>query len=252
MTLNFKKNILIKGKIRCLTGLHVGGVAETMEIGGTDSPVIMDRLKNIPIIPGSSLKGKIRSLLELRYGMYREKGEVHSCDDPDCMLCLIFGRGATEEVGAGPTRLIVRDAFPTEETRGEWGKNEDLVHGTEIKGENWINRITSAATPRFIERVPAGSEFDFEMIYSVYQEEDFDRLKVLFEGMCLLEDNYLGGSGSRGYGKICFKDLEFKQKTKIDYQEGNEWQDVKGAEDLRTPGEILSWLKDQKMKVDLV
>jgi len=86
------------------------------------------------------------------------------------------------------------------------------------------------------------------MIYSVYQEEDFDRLKVLFEGMCLLEDNYLGGSGSRGYGKICFKDLEFKQKTKIDYQEGNEWQDVKGAENLRTPSEILSWLKDQKMK----
>jgi CRISPR-associated protein Csm3 len=281
MTLKFDKNIRIKGKLVCLTGLHVGGVAETMEIGGTGDPVIMDRIKNIPIIPGSSLKGKIRGLLELNGGLYGQKGDVcrywtnkeikeleekinkeHDENKKEELnaelesvkkvlpmkreLCLVFGRGASEEVEAGPTRLIVRDAFPTEETRKIWERNEDLVHGTEIKGENAINRITSEANPRFPERVPAGSEFNFEMIYSVYQKKDLDRLKKLFEGMSLLEDNYLGGSGSRGYGKIGFKDLEFMQKTKEDYQEGKEWEVVKGTESLKIPSAILNWLKDQK------
>ncbi|KAF5434827.1 CRISPR-associated protein Csm3 [Candidatus Methanophagaceae archaeon] len=283
MTLKFDKNIRINGKIVCLTGLHVGGVAETMEIGGTGNPVIMDRIKNIPIIPGSSLKGKIRGLLELNGGLYEQKGDVcrywtnkeieelekrinkeHDENKKEELnaelesvkkvlpmkrdLCLVFGRGASEEVEAGPTRLIVRDAFPTEETRKIWERNEDLVHGTEIKGENAINRITSEANPRFPERVPAGSEFNFEMIYSVYQKKDLDRLKMLFEGMSLLEDNYLGGSGSRGYGNIGFKDLEFMQKTKEDYQEGKEWEVVKGTESLKIPSAILNWLKDQKSK----
>ena len=245
MVLNFERNILVKGKIVCLTGLHVGGVSETAEIGGTDSPVILDRLNNSPIIPGSSLKGKMRALIELKDGKYNEHGKVHSCDTPDCPICLIFGRGATESVEAGPTRLIVRDAVPTGETIEEWDKNEDLVHGTEIKGENWINRITSEAHPRFLERVPAGSKFDFEMVYSIYQKDDFDRLKQLFEGMCLLEDDYLGASGTRGYGKIRFEELEFKQKTKQDYQDGNDWKIVEGAKELRTPSAILSWLKSR-------
>jgi CRISPR-associated protein Csm3 len=259
MTLKFEKNIRIKGKIVCLTGLHVGGVVETMEIGGTDNPVIMDRIKNVPIIPGSSLKGKIRALLELRDGLYEQKGDVcrywtnkeieefekrikkeqdgnkkeelnaelESVNKVLRMkrdLCLVFGRGASEEVEAGPTRLIVRDAFPTEETIRIWERNEDLVHGTEIKGENAINRITSEANPRFLERVPAGSEFDFEMIYSVYQKEDLDLLKRLFDGMSFLEDNYLGGSGSRGYGKIRFKEIQVMVKTTGDYRAGNDWQ----------------------------
>ena len=245
MTLSFERNILIKGKIVCMTGLHVGGVSETMKIGGTDSPVILDRQSNVPIIPGSSLKGKMRALIELEGGQYNKHGAVHSCTKPDCPICLIFGRGATEDVEAGPTRVIVRDAVPTDETIENWDKNEDIVHGTEIKGENWINRITSAATPRFMERVPAGSKFEFEMVYSIYQKEDFDRLKILFEGMCLLEDNYLGASGTRGYGKIRFDDLEFKQKTKQDYQEGNDWKVVEGAKELKTPSAILGWLKSQ-------
>lgn len=280
MELNFERNILIKGKVVCETGMHVGGVAETTEIGGTDSPVILDRLKNRPIIPGSSLKGKIRALLELESGLYEQNGgvcrywsdkEIEKFEEGISKerdenkkkelraelesvkgvlrekreLCLIFGRGATENIEAGPTRLIVRDAFPTDETIEKWDKNEDLVHGTEIKGENVINRITSEANPRFPERVPAGSEFDFEMVYSIYHKDDFDRLKILFEGMCLFEDNYLGASGTRGYGKIRFDDLEFKQKTKQDYQEGNDWNVVEGAKELKTPSAILGWLKSQ-------
>lgn len=259
MTLKFEKNIRIKGEIVCLTGLHVGGVADTMEIGGTGNPVIMDRIKNVPIIPGSSLKGKIRGLIELRDGLYEQKGDVcRYWTDKEIEeleerinkeqdgnkkeelyvefesvkkilpmkrdLCLVFGRGASEEVDAGPTRLIVRDAFPTEETIRIWERNEDLVHGTEIKGENAINRITSEANPRFPERVPAGSKFNFEMIYSVYQKNDLDLLKRLFDGMSFLEDNYLGGSGSRGYGKIRFKEIQVMVKTTGDYRSGNDWQ----------------------------
>ncbi len=245
--LSFKKNILIKGKIVCETGLHIGGVAESTEIGGTDNPVIIDKLKNVPIIPGSSLKGKIRSLLELEKGLYEEDGKFckYPCDggingkEDKRDLCILFGKGANEEAKIGPTRLIVRDAYPTEETINKWKNNEDLVHGTEIKGENWINRITSQADPRFIERVPAGSEFEFEIICSIYEYKDFNRLKMLFEGMCLLEDNYLGGSGSRGYGKIKFKDLELKEKTKEDYQGGEDWKKVKDAES-KTPKNILN------------
>lgn len=240
MTLNFDKNILIRGNILCKTGLHIGAVMESIDIGGIDAFVIRDMKTGRPYIPGSSLKSKIRSLLELRDSRYPTSGKRKglSCDCGKCDICLIFGHTNKEEK-TGPTRLIVRDTEPVKLI------GEEFV---EIKGENVINKITSEANPRFLDRVPAGSEFDFEMIYSIYQKEDLDRLKLLFEGMCLLEDNYLGGSGSRGYGKIKFESLEFKQKTKIDYQEGNEWQDVKGAEDLRTPGEILSWLKDQKMK----
>jgi CRISPR-associated protein Csm3 len=224
--------------------MHIGGVKESMEIGGTDNPVILDPRTNRPIIPGSSIKGKMRSLIELQ-GEYAldDRGNLHFCDDPDCDLCIVFGRGATEDVESGPTRLIVRDAHPTEGTCDWWGRNEDLIHGTEIKGENWINRITSEAVPRFIERVPAGSEFEFEMIYSVYQTNDFpERLKLVFEGMHLLEDNYIGASGSRGYGKMRFKDIELKQKTKNDYISGDDWETVNGTDRIGTTQGLLKWL----------
>jgi CRISPR-associated protein Csm3 len=241
----FQKNILISGILVCDTGVHIGGVKESMEIGGTDSPVILDPRTNLPIIPGSSIKGKMRSLIELQGEYALDDGKPHSCDKPGCDLCIVYGRGAKEAVKSGPTRLIVRDAHPTKETRDWWDRSEDLVHGTEIKGENWINRITSAADPRFIERVPARSEFKFEMIYSVYQTNDFpERLKLVFEGMHLLEDNYIGASGSRGYGKMRFKDIELKQKTKEDYMNGDDWAAVDDTGELKTTQAILKWLNN--------
>ncbi|MEA2074233.1 MAG: type III-A CRISPR-associated RAMP protein Csm3 [Euryarchaeota archaeon] len=242
MELNFEKNIRIKGTIVCETGLHISRAMESIDIGGVDAFVIRDMRTGRPYIPGSSLKGKIRSLLELEYGQYPTSGSRKglSCNCGECDICLIFGH-TNKEKETGPTRIIVRDTEPTEAV------GEEVV---EIKGENTINRITSEASPRFFERVPAGSKFNFEMIYSVYHKGDLDRLKMLFEGMSHLEDNYLGGSGSRGYGKIRFEDLEFKQKTKQDYQEGNDWKVVEGAKELKTPSAILSWLKGQGSKQD--
>lgn len=226
MILKFIKNVRITGDLICLTGLHIGSVKDSLGIGGSDSPVVLDKIKNIPIIPGSSLKGKMRSQLELTTEKWlTPDGKVHSCEDENCDLCVTFGRGATGEIESGPTRLIVRDAFPTEETRQHWDNAEDVVRGTELKGENYLNRLTSAATPRFIDRVPAGSIFSFEMIFSMYCSDDVKRLGVVFRGMQLLEDSYLGGSGTRGYGKIAFQNISMAERSAEDYLDGREWQE---------------------------
>lgn len=227
MNVKFVKNIRITGDLVCLTGLHIGSVKDSLGIGGSDSPVVLDKIRNVPIIPGSSLKGKMRSLLELTTDKWlSDGGKVHSCQDEDCDLCVVFGRGATENIAAGPTRLIVRDAFPTDATCQMWENAEDVVRGTELKGENFLNRLTSAATPRFIDRVPAGSVFSFEMIFSVYCPEDLKRLAVVFRAMQLLEDSYLGGSGTRGYGKVAFQSVSLSERSGEDYLNGRGWTAV--------------------------
>lgn len=240
--MEFNGNFMIKGKIECVTGIHVGGLAESIKIGGTDAPVIIDRLTNSPYLPGSSIKGKMRSLLELKHGdkWLEGDGNVHTCEDETCDLCITFGRDASKTVAAGPTRLIVRDSRPDQGTLDLWDKSEEIMHGTEVKGENTINRMTSGASPRFIERVPAGSKFDFEMIYSEYDEKDAGRMKLVFEAMTLLEDNYLGASGSRGYGKVKFTDIEVLLKSKEDYLKGEDWKTFKKLSGLSTAREILA------------
>lgn len=212
--IEFDRNVLISGKVICKTGLHIGGAKEELEIGGTDSPVIIDLKTRTPVIPGSSLKGKMRALLELRDKKYSKDGSPHAhgekCRDHDCKICTIFG--SSEDVQRGPTRLIVRDAFM------------DVGPEIEIKAENVINRLTgkSEVGPRFLERVPAGSEFNLDMVYSIYNDKDLSNLRTVFEAMSLLEDNYLGGSGSRGYGKVEYKDIQVLVKTKEDYINGVE------------------------------
>ena len=213
--------IIFRGVIKALTGLHVGASKETMEIGGLDSPVIKNPATGEPYIPGSSLKGKLRSLLELKLHtegkieFNRDIGRpgnrilVHVCDSEDdafeCEVCRIFGTSGKGEKPDGtpnsnfPARIKVRDAEFTEYSR-RYTENE-----TEIKFENSLDRITSASNPRQIERVPAGSEFELEIIYNV---EDLNQLKDdiqnLLYTMELLEDDALGGHGSRGYGKVKF------------------------------------------------
>ena len=230
--------VLIKGKIKAKSGLAIGGSTVGLDIGGVDNPVIKDA-EGKPYIPGSSLKGKMRSLLEKELGLATEdervwvvKGRVsiHMCNEPDCKVCNIFGRNNGKQTKVSgeeieitqttPTRLIVRDAFLTEESE-KWLKElpTDLEY-TEVKFENVIDRITSAANPRQMERVPTGAEFDFEMIYNVFNEKDKENLKEVFEAMKLLEDDYLGSSGSRGYGKIKFENVNIYWNSKEDYEKG--------------------------------
>ncbi len=213
MSIQFKKFIKISGKIKCLTGLHIGASKDVMEIGGIDNPIIRDPLSNMPYIPGSSLKGKLRSLLEMEIdGKLNSNGGVHSCKESDCQICCIFGSSVENAGDRGPTRLIVRDAFLTEHSKEKLESlREKGLNCTEEKFENVINRLTSRAEhPRQTERVPAGTNFKFEMVYKVFErngdngENDLKMFNWLLHGLYMMGFDALGGSGSRGYGKIQF------------------------------------------------
>ncbi|MEM2162747.1 MAG: type III-A CRISPR-associated RAMP protein Csm3 [Candidatus Nitrosocaldus sp.] len=226
-TLKLIAKVEIDGTIRCITGLHIGGAKEKVEIGGVDNPVIRDPLDDYPYIPGSSLKGAMRSKLELLNSLPLQQVKrstppirMHQCDDNDCIHCMIFGRPASAN-GTMPTALYVYDAFPTDETRKKWDELEDYI---EIKYENQLDRITSAANPRQIERVPAGSEFNFTMLYTIYDANNNrleDALRYIFTGLKLIEDEYIGGYGSRGSGRVKFKDISIKVKSKEYYMTGD-------------------------------
>ena len=217
----FKENFVIKGKLVCETGLHIGGANDAINIGGADSILIRDSVSDLPFIPGSSLKGKLRSLLELNdkksiQSVLEKKGK--SSTDEDSIAVKIFGISSDKKNNLKyPTRLIVRDSFPTEESIKLWEKQEEVVRGSELKWENTIDRITSRANPRSLERIPKGSSFNFEFIFSVY-EEDENNLMGLFEAMRLLEDNYLGGSGSRGFGKVKFTNISITKRGQDYYK----------------------------------
>jgi len=222
----FKGNVILQGKITALTGLHIGGSKDSMEIGGIDLPVIRDAYTRYPYIPGSSIKGKMRMLLEFAVGCITN-GETCSCEEsPE--ICRIFG-SANKNEAIGPTRLILRDAYPTEETKKMWENLDSDLLFTEYKGENKIDRLTSQANPRFIERVVSGSEFEFEMIYSIYDingNDDLSNLGLVFRAMRLLQDSALGGHGSRGYGKIKFTIEKLTPVSVKDYQTGKRKESV--------------------------
>ncbi|MGQ3684151.1 MAG: type III-A CRISPR-associated RAMP protein Csm3 [Candidatus Loosdrechtia sp.] len=228
--------VIISGTLECLTGLHIGASKENMEIGAIDSPVVRDPVTREPYIPGSSLKGKLRALLEKALclidrrdiGTRNNPVKIHVCEDAakahNCQLCRIFGSTGYNGGKNFPARLIVRDLRLTAESRD---KLEDIDTGlqyTEWKFENAIDRITSAANPRQLERVPRGAEFDFELIYNVedvnQMKEDIENIKL---AISITEADALGGHGSRGYGKVKFnikgiagKTIEgFKDKTLV-------------------------------------
>lgn len=206
----------ITGTIQLKSGLHIGAGDTEMRIGGTDNPVVKHPHTNEPYIPGSSLKGKTRSLLELSSGLMGMTGgaplevkhykKLEGGDKETCKAILsLFGAGgadADEKNEIGVTRLSFADA-PLSEA---WKNKAMTAHltFTEVKSENSINRIKGTAeNPRFTERVPAETEFSFSISLKVLQgDEGLEDL--LFKGLKLLEQDALGGSGSRGYGKIKF------------------------------------------------
>lgn len=194
--------ILIKGEIEIITGLHIGGTEAYSAIGTVDSPVIRDSLSGIPIIPGSSLKGKMRYLLYRTFGA----SSKHNSDDKKVLR--LFGSSGGDS-GIMPSRLKFSDCFMKDEKVKEL--KEANIRLTEIKTENTIDRTTSRAMPRQIERVVRGTVFEFEIIYDVMEEykeeleEDFQNISL---AMKLLQNDYLGGHGSRGSGRIRFNNIE--------------------------------------------
>jgi CRISPR-associated protein Csm3 len=233
--------LILEGELQCETGLHIGAGKGSLEIGGSDNPVVKDALGH-PYIPGSSLRGKIRSLLEQFSGaavpselvyLSRRKGQevrIHQSDRPDDDICLLFGRNASrmervtgepvDSHNASPARLAVFDA-PLEMESITVSMRENLDDElTEVKSENAIDRITSQANPRTLERVPAGARFRVRFIMDVLCDEDAPLFSQLVQGLRLLEDDALGGGGSRGSGRVKFANLKLIWRNREYYASG--------------------------------
>ncbi len=218
----------ISGVIRVETGLHIGAGSEFTQIGGVDNPIVRLVENQYPYIPGSSLKGKLRSLHELSKGNVKEDGRPHSCNNDKCVTCRLFGVGASETSKVGPCRIVVRDCMICEDDPTT-KRVKDLSDGlpyTEEKTENAINRITGATQTkkgplRKTERVPAGVAFNLDISLRIMDTDDDEEklLDALKKSMRLLEKDGLGGSISRGYGKIRFENLTIDGKP-FNLQEG--------------------------------
>lgn len=220
----FSGKYIIKADLRCLTGLHIGGTDEGFEIGGMDNPVIKDPITGYPYIPGSSLKGKMRSLLEwannkVNFKQENGKWKGKLCECGTCDICFIYGCSAAASIKE-PTRLTVRDSFPKKSAIENWRNYLGENIYTEVKTENTIDRLTSEANPRSMERIPADSVFEIEILFDLYKSDDVLKIKKVFEGMMLLEDSALGGSGSRGSGKVVFENIAIVKRG-LDYYAEN-------------------------------
>ncbi|MEO0020720.1 MAG: type III-A CRISPR-associated RAMP protein Csm3 [candidate division WOR-3 bacterium] len=222
--------VIISAEIVALTGIRVGGSQTGLKIGGPDSPVISDAY-GVPYIPGSALRGKMLTLTERKLAKPpSQHGGRHMCSSGSlCEVCKIWGVLGVSGSANGETvtlgRLLVRDVPLDQSTiTPEMQKNMDLKY-TEVKFETAIDRRTGTAlhgSLRQIERVPAGAIFrPAEFIFNIYEDGDKDLLKHLFEAMALLEDDYLGGMGSRGYGKVKFENIRVWWNKKEDYEKGN-------------------------------
>lgn len=201
--------IKITGTIEVRTGLHIGGDDSFSAIGAIDSPVVRDPLTRLPIIPGSTLKGKLRSLLARDKGSVPQKGtKGFEADPPEVKR--LFGSADKNSNATGDgiqmSRLQFSDCFLL--------NKEELPQVFENKFENTIDRLTSVANPRQIERVVRGAKFGMEIIYNVEDpeqiDEDFANIRAAIN---LLQNDYLGGGGTRGNGRVAITDLSAKAVT---------------------------------------
>lgn len=211
------KMVKYVGEMELLSGLAIKGSNDDLNIGRADSEVIKNPITKMPYIPGSSLKGKMRSLLELKYRKTgdEKKGKITirkgstpcKCGEKDCFVCTIFGAHMKPGASSAPTRIIVRDCNLTQDSVALI-RNLPLDSGNflETKFENIINRNDgTAGSPRAVERVPAGLKFTVNIVLQIFEGDNEKDMKgKVEEALSLLENSYLGGSGSRGYGHVKF------------------------------------------------
>jgi len=212
--------IYIKGLLETKTGLHIGGNSDFSAIGAVDTVVVRDPFTRRPYIPGSSLKGKMRYLLTRVFasnGMLKDI-QKESADNPDdYKIMRLFGSSSPKII---LSRLQFWDVFLNEQSIEKLSKADTDLYLTEIKYENSIDRITSIANPRQIERVPAGALFDFNLVYNIEDENELQEdMKNVGYAMMLLEHDYLGGHGSRGYGKVQFSDESMQMDIKLFFKD---------------------------------
>jgi len=229
--MQLKKIVKITGTIQVETGLHIGAGNDSIQIGGVDSTVVKDPITKKPYIPGSSLKGKIRTLLEWATCRVNKDGKPWSTKEENDPIVRIFGNGENvKDYDGGPTRASFSDCFIIDGIID----NEKLkqIGYTEIKTEVTINRISgkaASAGPRSTERVPRGAQFKFEIAYKIFDDDDEKNLDLLLYGMKLLEMDGLGGSVSRGYGRISFQNVQVDgdsnrfNSLKIDEKSFEQW-----------------------------
>lgn len=216
--MKLEKIVTIKGTLRCMSGLHIGGGDTEMHIGGIDNAVIRHPLTQRPYIPGSSLKGKMRSLLEWRSGAVKAAplgwSDYQNAANPEAVMPILklFGAGGNDKLTleevqhVGPTRLSFWDCDMSDDWAAQLDEDNQLA--TEAKSENSINRITGkAANPRYTERVVVGTPFNFRLSVKVLDVDTDELMKTVLAGLRLMELDSIGGSGSRGYGKIAFENL---------------------------------------------
>lgn len=216
MSMKLTNIVEIKAKLVLQTGLHIGAGDSEMHIGGIDNSVIKHPITQSPYIPGSSLKGKIRTLLEWRSGAVQSLPlslkDISKNPEEVKNILRLFGisgdaQNSEQEVAEiGVSRLAFWDCTLNEAWENAIREDNQLL--TEAKSENTIDRITSTAgNPRQTERVPAGAEFDFKLTLRQFEGDKPELLDLVLKGLKLLELDSLGGSGSRGYGKVKFTDL---------------------------------------------
>lgn len=269
----FLGQIHFTGRLRCLTGLHIGGSGDALKIGGIDRSVIKHPLTDAPYVPGSSLKGRMRALLErtLRNpdrtplkANRRGGGENvyrHEHDDANedvdkgtssamqCPLCRLMGATSTsgEQLNL-PARLTVRDL------------DVDGDYTLEIKTENALDRLTAFSNPRTNERVSAGTRFVLDATYDVVTAvggdgadlapllgteapntfDEFwamvtDDVHHVLDGFRLVELDALGGNGSRGYGRVFFDTVTVQSQTTSALTTADP-ADAVSVTEARTPG----------------
>jgi CRISPR-associated protein Csm3 len=237
----------LKGKLRYLLELQKYPLIKKDDLLDADEK---NNLKKASL----EVKNKILRELHNKYPQGYFSNSIHTFFDPTYSdsIIKIFGNSAdaTSEI-SGPTRLIVRDSDLIQESifedvekkeHNEKFKSLELTY-TESKWENTINRVDSSANPRQLERVPVGAKFKFEFIFNVFDDNDGELLKELISAMELLEDDYLGGSGTRGYGKVKFRNITLTRKDVKRYGEDEDVKPlVKDADDLST------LKKDEKFK----
>ncbi len=191
--------ILIQCSLIVCTGMHIGDAGSFSAIGAVDRSVVRDPMTGRPIVPGSSLKGKLRTLLAR--SLCGDIQNMPAFDKDDPRLLRLFGSAMPVHAA----RLQFADCFVNN------SKTMQEVGLTEVKAENAINRANSVANPRFIERVTAGTGFAVRIVYNVENEREvIEDLALLAKGMKLLQLDYLGGQGSRGSGRVTFRDFSLQ------------------------------------------
>ncbi|MEM2841530.1 MAG: CRISPR-associated RAMP protein Csx7 [Candidatus Bathyarchaeia archaeon] len=211
-----EERVIINGTLTLLTPLHIGSPKTEIDLEKVDMPVLKDT-QGQPYIPGSSLKGKIRSEAER---IARKEGKT-VCTPPNtkkmcgtitpnnlCICCRIFGTAGENMSVASKVRF--RDAYPHArviETMTRAGIAMDRERGVVAQGALYS-----------IEAIPQGTRFGFEMVTENLAKDEWKLLKAAINSFA---DAGLGGSVSRGMGKVKL-DLESASRRTSKFYLGEE------------------------------